>query len=57
LRLEAVGRVAAVGHMVMRYGWVVLVTVTFVTAAVIPMAGTPPAPDTWTLRLPARPAA
>src|ERR1700688_3335249 len=54
-KLEAVGRLALVGQMVRKLGAVVLVTVTFKIAAETPAIGTPPAPVTWTVRVPAGP--
>src|SRR5215831_7521495 len=51
LRLDAVGWVAPAGQTVRKLGAVGLVTVTLRATADTPVAGTPPTPVTWRLRV------
>src|SRR5450759_4249952 len=51
LRLEAFGSAPPVGNTVKKPAEVVPVAVTFMTTAVTPPAGIPPAPVTWTARV------
>src|SRR5207302_10303838 len=48
LRLEASGRDTPVGKTVKKPAALVLVAVTFITTALTPAPGIPPAPVTWT---------
>src|SRR4029077_14888828 len=50
-RLEARGWGSPAGQTVKKLGAVVSVTVTLSITALTPLAGTPPCPRTWTLRL------
>src|SRR5438445_9634538 len=55
LRLEASGRATPVGKTVKKPAALVLVAVTFITTALTPLAGIPPAPVIWTSRVPVGP--
>src|SRR2546426_825746 len=50
-RLEAMGNATPVGNAVRKPALLGLVTVTFMTTAETPEAGTPPRADTWRLRV------